>query len=181
MVESGTDSDVMDSMMEIVQFLSKEDMPRRLMTMKTRIWGYYRKRVLFHVNEMCKKANKSNQCVNINSVEEEQCAINIMVAHYNMNEVVLFLTRTIEDVHNNSTIPVIPVKNNSGDTVAMGATANLEEEHVEKRRWMIGGKNKRFHATPVYMQTPSSHDSDVQSTIVQIILSYLIVEGPALH
>ena len=77
-----------------------------------------------------------------------------------MKEVVLFLTMTIEDVHNNSTIPAIPVQHNSGDTVAMGATANLEEE---------------------YMQTPSSHDCDVQSTIVRIILSYLIVEGPALN
>ena len=37
--QGSTNSDVMDSMMKIVQFLSKEDMPRRLMTMKTRSWG----------------------------------------------------------------------------------------------------------------------------------------------
>jgi len=179
--QGSTNSDVMDSMMKIVQFLSREDMSGSLMTMKTRIWGYYRKRVLFHVNEMCKKAKNSAQYVNINLVEEEECAINIMVAHYNMKEVVLFLTMTIEDVHNNSTIPAIPVQHNSGDTVAMGATANLEEEHVKKRRRKIDGNYKRPHATRVYMKTPSSHDCDVRSTIVRIILSYLIVEGPALN
>jgi hypothetical protein len=51
-----TSPDMMDSMMKIVQFLSKEDMPRRLITMKTCIWGCYGKRVLFHINEMCKQA-----------------------------------------------------------------------------------------------------------------------------
>jgi hypothetical protein len=179
--QGSTNSDVMDSMMKIVQFLSKEDMPRRLMTMKTRSWGSYRKRVLFHVNEMCKKATNSAQYISIDLVEEEQCAINIMVAHHNMNKVVLFLTMTIEDVHNNSTILVIPVQNNSGDTVAMGVTANLEEEHVKKHRRKTDGKNKQPHATLVHMQTPSSHDCDVRSTIVRIILWYLIVEGPALN
>ena len=49
-------SDVMDSMLKIGKFLAKENMPRRLITMKTRIWGCYRKRVLFHINEMCKQA-----------------------------------------------------------------------------------------------------------------------------
>jgi hypothetical protein len=50
-----TSPDMMDSMMKIVQFLFKEDMPRRLITMKTRIWGCYRKRVLFHINECASK------------------------------------------------------------------------------------------------------------------------------
>jgi hypothetical protein len=167
--------------MKIVQFLSKEDMPRRLITMKTRIWDCYRKCVLFRVNEMCKKAKNSAQYMNINLVEEEQCARNIMVAHYNMNKVVLFLTMTIENVHNNSTIPVIPAQNNLSDTVAMGVTANLGAKHGKKRRWKIDGNNKQPLATLVHMQTPSSHDCDVRIIIVRIILSYLIVEGPALN
>jgi isopentenyl phosphate kinase len=85
----------MDSMTKIVQFLSKEDMPRRLITMKTRIWGCYRKRVLFHINEMCKQAMNPAQYGHMSIDKEMHCADNIMVAHYNMNQVVIFSTSTI--------------------------------------------------------------------------------------
>ena len=83
-------TDVMDSMMKIVKFLSKENMPRRLITMKTRIWGCYRKRVLFHINEMCKHAMNPAQYGHMSIDEEMYCADNIMVAHYNMNQVVIY-------------------------------------------------------------------------------------------
>ncbi len=92
--------------------------------------------------------------MHIDLEEEMHCADNFMVAHYNMNEVVLFLTMTIENVHNNSTIPVIPVQNNSGDTVAMGVTANLGAKHGRKCRWKIDGNNKRPLATLVHKFNP---------------------------
>ncbi len=149
--------------------------------MNTCVWGCYRKRVLFHINEMCKKAMNSAQYMHIDLEEEMHCADNIMVALYNINKVVLFLTMTIKNVHNNSTIPVIPVQNNSGDTVAMGVTANLRAKHGRKRRRKIDGNNKQPLATLVHKQTPSSHDCDVRIIIVRIILLYLIVEGPALN
>ncbi len=118
----------MDSMMKIVKFLSKENMPRRLITMKTRIWGSYRKRVLFHINEMCKHAmNPAYYGFDID--EEMYCADNIMVAHYNMSQVVIYLTSIIGNVHN---ISIKPAHNNSSDTVAMGVTANLGAKHEKK-------------------------------------------------
>ena len=119
---------MMDSMTKIVQFLSKEDMPRRLITMKTRIWGCYRKRVLFHINEMCKHAmNPAFYGYGHMSIDEEMyCADNILVAHYNMNQVVIYLTSTIGNVHN---ISIKSAQFNSSDTVAMGVAANLGAKH----------------------------------------------------
>jgi hypothetical protein len=134
-----TSPDMMDSMMKIVQFLSKEDMPRRLITMKTRIWGCYRKCVLFHIDEMCKQAMNPAQYVHMSIDEEIQCADNIMVAHYNMNQVVIFLTSTIGHVHN---ISIKPVQNNSSDTLAMGVTANLGAKHGRKLCQKSDGDNK---------------------------------------
>ena len=66
--------DVMDSMMKIVKFLSKENMPRRLITMKTRIWGCYRKCVQFHINQMCKHATNPAHYGHMSIDEEMYCA-----------------------------------------------------------------------------------------------------------
>ena len=72
------------------------------------------------------------------SIEEEMhCADNIMVAHYNMNQVVIYLTSTIGYVHN---ISIKPAQNNSSDTVAMGVTANLGAKHGRKRCRKSDGK-----------------------------------------
>jgi len=49
-----------------------------------------------------------------------------MVAHYNMNQVVIYLTSTKGNVHN---ISIKPAQNNSSDTVAMGVAANLGTKH----------------------------------------------------
>ena len=106
--------------------------------MKTRIWGSYRKRVLFHINEMCKQAMNPAQYGHMSIDEEMHCADNIMVAHYNMNQVVIFLTSTIGHVYN---ISIKPVQNNSSDTVAMGVTANLGAKHGRKRRRKSDGDN----------------------------------------
>ena len=116
--------DVIDSMMKIVKCLLKNNMPGRLITMKTHIWGCYRKRVLFHINEMCKHAmNPAHYGYGHMSIDEEMyCADNIMVAHYNMNQVVIYLISTIGNVHN---ISIKPGHNISSDTVAMGVAANL--------------------------------------------------------
>jgi hypothetical protein len=116
--------DVMDSMLKIGKFLAKENMPRRLITMKTRIWGCYRKRILFHINEMCKHAMKPYVHMSID--EEMYCADNILVAHYNMNQVIIYLTLTIGNVHN---ISIKSAQFNSSDTVAMGVAANLGAKH----------------------------------------------------
>jgi tryptophan synthase alpha subunit len=62
--------------------------------MKTRIWGSYRKRVLFHINEMCKHA-MNPACYGFDIDEEMYCAENIMVAQFNMNQVVIYF-----DIHN---------------------------------------------------------------------------------
>ena len=169
--------DVMDSMMKIVKFLSKENMPRRLITMKTRIWGCYRKRVLFHINEMCKHAmNPAHYGYGHMSIDEEMyCADNIMVAHYNMNQVVIYLTSTIGNVHN---ISIKPAQNNSSDTVAMGVAANLGAKHEKKRHRKSNGDNICSLPTLIHKQTPSSYDCDVWIIIVRLILSYLIIEGP---
>ncbi len=63
---------------------------------------------------------------------------NIMVAHYNMNQVVIFLTSTIGHMHN---ILIKPAQNNSSDTVAMGVTANLGAKHGRKCRRKSDGDN----------------------------------------
>jgi len=166
--------DVMDSMMKIVKFLLKENMPRRLITMKTRIWGCYRKRVLFRINEMCKHAmNPAHGHMSID--EEKYCADNIMVAHCNMNQVVIYLTSTIGNVHN---ISIKPAQNSSSDTVAMGVAANLGAKHGKKRHRNRNGDNICSLPTPIHKQTPSSYDCDVRIITVQLILSYLIIEGP---
>ncbi len=128
---------MMDSMMKIVQFLSKEDMPRRLITTKTRIWGCYRKRVLFHINELCKQAMNLAQYGHMSIGKEMHCADNIMVAHYNMNQVVRFLTSTIGHVHNISIKPA---------------------QHGRKRRRKSDGDNKRPLPTLIHKQTPLSYD-----------------------
>jgi hypothetical protein len=167
--------DVMDSVMKIVKFLSKENMPRRLITMKTRIWGCYRKRVLFHINEMCKHAMNPAHFGHMSIDEEMYCADNIMVAHYNMNQVVIYLTSTIGNVHN---ISIKPVQNNSSDTVAMGVAANLGAKHEKKRHRKSNGDNICSLPTLIHKQTPSSYDYDVRIIIVRLILSYLIIEGP---
>ena len=167
--------DVMDSMMKIVKFLLKENMPRRLITMKTRIWGCYRKLVLFHINEMCKHAMNPAHFGHMSIDEEMYCADNIMVAHYNMNQVVIYLTSTIGNVHN---ISIKPVQNNSSDTVAMGVAANLGAKHEKKRHRKSNGDNICSLPTLIHKQTPSSYDYDVRIIIVRLILSYLIIEGP---
>ena len=56
----------------------------------------------------------------------KKCTDNIMVAHYNMNQVVIYLTSTIGNVHN---ISIKPAQNISSDTVAMGVAANLGAKH----------------------------------------------------
>jgi len=167
--------DVMDSRMKIVKFLSKEIMPRRLITMKTCIWGCYRKRVLFHINEMCEHAMNPAHYGHMSIDEEMYCADNIMVAHYNMNQVVKYLTSTIGNVHN---ISIKPAQNNSSDTVAMRVAANLGAKHEKKRRQKSNGDNICSLPTLIHKQTPSSYDCDVRIIIVRLILSYLIIEGP---
>ena len=107
----------MDSMLKIGKFLATKNMPRRLKTMKTRIWGCYRKRILFHMNEMCKHTMKPAHYGHMSIDEEMYCASNILVAHYNMNQVVIYLTSTIGNVHN---ISIKSAQFNSSDTVAMG-------------------------------------------------------------
>ncbi len=166
---------MMDSMMKIVQFLSKEDIPRRLITMKTCIWGYYRKRVLFHINEMCKQAMNLAQYGHMSIDKEMHCTDNNMVVHYNMNQVVIFLTSTIGNVHK---ISIKPVQNNSSDTVAMGVTANLGAKHGRKRRRKSDGDNIQPLPTLIHKLTPSSYNCDVWIIIVRLILSYLIIKGP---
>ena len=104
-------------------------MPRRLITMKTRIWDSYRKRILFHINEMCKHAMNPAHYGHMSIDEEMYCADNILVAHYNMNQVVIYLTSTIGNVHN---ISIKSGQFNSSDTVAMGVAANLGAKHVKK-------------------------------------------------
>jgi hypothetical protein len=121
--------DVMDSMLKIGKFLATENMPRRLKTMKTRIWGCYRKRILFHINEMRKHAMKPAHYGHMSIDEEMYCADNILVAHYNMNQVVIYLTSTIGNVHN---ISIKSAQFNSSDTVAMGVAANLGAKHEKK-------------------------------------------------
>jgi hypothetical protein len=71
---------------------------------------------------MCKQAVSPAQYEHMSIDKEMHCADNIMVVHYNMNQVVIFLTSTIGHVHN---ISIKPAQNNSSDTVAMGVTANL--------------------------------------------------------
>ena len=78
-------------------------------------------------------------------------------------------------VHN---ISIKPAQNNSGDTVAMGVTANLGAKHGRKCRRKSDGDNLRPLPTLIHKQTPSSHDCDVWIIIVRLILSYLIIEGP---
>jgi hypothetical protein len=170
-----TSPDMMDSMMKIVQFLLKEDMPRRLITMKTHIWGCYRKRVLFHINEMCKQAMNPAQYGHMSIDKEMHCTHNIMVAHYNINQVLIFLTSTIGHVHN---ISIKPAQTNSSDTVAMGVTANLGAKHGRKCHRKSDGDNIRPLPTLIHKLTPSSYDCDVRIIIVRLILSYPIIEGP---
>ena len=161
--------------MKIVKFLSKENMPRRLITMKTRIWGSYRKRILFHINEMRKHAMKPAHYGHMSIDEEMYCADNILVAHYNMNQVVIYLTSTIGNVHN---ISIKSAQFNSSDTVAMGVAANLGAKHGKKRHRKSNGDNICSLPTLIHKQTPSSYDCDVRIIIVRLILSYLIIEGP---
>ncbi len=78
---------------------------------------------------MCKQAMNSAQYGHMSIDKEMHCADNIMVAHYNMNQVVIILTSTIGHVHN---ISIKPAQNNSSDTVAMGVTANLGAKHGRK-------------------------------------------------
>ena len=143
--------------------------------MKTRIWDSYRKRILFHINEMCKHAMKPAHYVHTSIDDEMYCADNILVAHYNMNQVVIYLTSTIGNVHN---ISIKPAQNNSSDTVAMGVAANLGAKHGKKRHRKSNGDNICSLPTLIHKQTPSSYDCDVRISIVWLILSYLIIEGP---
>ena len=168
-------SNVMDSMLKIGKFLAKENMHRRLITMKTRIWSCYRKRILFHINEMCKHAMKPAHYVHTSIDDEMYCADNILVAHYNMNQVVIYLTSTIGNVHN---ISIKSGQFNSSDTVAMGVAANLGAKHEKKRHRKSNGDNIWSLPTLIHKQTPSSYDCDVRIIIVRLILSYLIIEGP---
>ena len=121
--------------------------------MKTRIWGCYRKRVLFHINEMCKHAMNPAQYGHMSIDDEMYCADNIMVAHYNMNQVEIYLTWTIENVH---IISIKPAQNISSDTVAMGVAANLGAKHEKKCRRKSTGDKICFLPTLIHKQTPSS-------------------------
>ncbi len=145
--------------------------------MKTRIWGCYRKRVLFHINEMCKHAmNPAFYGYGHMIIDEEMyCTDNILVAHYNMNQVVIYLTSTIGNVHN---ISIKSGQFNSSDTVAMRVATNLGAKHGKKRHRKSTGDNICSLPTLIHKHTPSSYDCDVRISIVWLILLYLIIEGP---
>ncbi len=143
--------------------------------MKTRIWDSYRKRILFHTNEMCKHAMNPAHYGHMSIDEEVYCTDNILIAHYNMNQVVILLTSTIGNVHN---ISIKSAQINSSDTVAMGVAANLGAKHGKKRHRKSNGDNICSLPTLIHKQTPSIYDCDVRIIIVRLILSYLIIEGP---
>jgi hypothetical protein len=124
---------------------------------------------------MCKQAMNPAQYGTLGIDEEMHCTDNIMVALYNMNQVVIFLTSTIGHVHN---ISIKPAQNNFSDTVAMGVTANLGAKHGRKRCRKSYGDNIQPLPTLIHKLTPSSYDCDVRIIIVWLILSYLIIEGP---
>ena len=63
---------------------------------------------------MCKHAMNPAHYGHMSIDEEMYCTDNIMVAHYNMNQMVKYLTSTIGNVHN---ISIKPVQNISRDTV----------------------------------------------------------------
>jgi len=107
--------------------------------------------------------------------EEMHCIDNIMVAHYNMKQVVIYLTLTIGNTYN---ISIKPAQNISSDTVAMGVVANLGAKYEKKHRRNSNGDNICSLPTLIHKQTPSSYDCDVRTIIVRLILSYLIIEGP---
>ena len=96
-----------DAMMKIVQFLFKTDMPKTLINMKTRIWGCYRKRVLYHIDEMFKHVKFCGEIMSqygrVNIDKEMHCACNITIAHFNMKQVVRYLTLTITIGHVHTT------------------------------------------------------------------------------
>ena len=105
------------------------------------------------------------------SIDEEMyCADNILVAHYNMKRVVIYLTLTIGSIKS--------AQFNSSDTVAMGVTANLGAKHGSKCRWKSDGDNIQLLPTLIHKLTPSNYDCDVWIIIVWLILLYLIIEGP---
>ncbi len=104
---------------------------------------------------MCKQAMNPAQYEHMSTDKEMQCADSIMVALYNMNQVVIFLTSTIRHVHN---ISLKPAQNISSDTVAMGVTANLGAKHGRKRRRKSDGDNIRPLPTLIHKLTPSSYD-----------------------